>query len=211
MNKDIMVLSNSIQLRKILSEYIEMSTFAVKHIDDSDIDIGVEKSIPNVEDAMIDFIILMKSKKIYRFADTIKMNSHSIRFLGNIPRSNLMDLYDTALDINTLIGNLEITSIPLYYGTYTVAGYASSSSKTQPGLITDSSGTRSLLQNPSGIVLDSLGNIFFSDTLNHRICKLDGSGNLSTYAGSTTGASGFVNGSNTEARFNSPTALAVDR
>jgi sugar lactone lactonase YvrE len=211
MNKDMMVVSNSIQLRKILSEYIEMSSFAVKHIDDSDIDIGVEESIPNVEDAMIDFIILMKSKKIYRFADTIKMNSHSLKFSGNIPRSNLMNLYDTAFDINTLIGNLEITSIPLYYGTYTVAGYASSSPKTQPGLITDSSGTRSLLDNPSGIAIDSLGNVFFSDTSNHRICKLDGSGNLSTYAGSTTGVSGFVNGSNTDARFNSPTALAVDR
>jgi len=207
MNKDTMVFSNSIQLRKILSEYIEMSSFAVQKIDDSDIDIGVEASLPTIEDIMIDFIILMKSKKIYRFADTVKMNSHSLKFAPN----HLTNLYDTAFDINTLIGNLEITSIPLYYGTYTLAGYASSSLKTQPGLITDSSGTRSLLNNPSGIALDSSGNVFFSDTLNHRICKLDTSGNLSTYAGSTIGASGFVNGNNSVARFNSPTAITVDR
>jgi len=209
MNKDMMLFSNSIQLRTILSQYIEMNSAAVQKIDDSDVDISVEDSIPTIEDIMIDFIILMKSKKIYRFADTVKMNSHSLKFPH--PYSTLTNLYDTAFDINTLIGNLEISSIPLYYGTYTIAGYATSSSKTQPGLYTDSSGTRSLLNNPSGIALDSSGNIFFSDTLNHRICKLDGSGNLSTYAGSTTGVSGFVNGSNVEARFNTPTAIAVDR
>jgi sugar lactone lactonase YvrE len=204
MNKDMMVFSNSIQLQKILSQYIEMSSFAVQKIDDSDIDISVQESLPTIEDTMIDFIILMKSKKIYRFADTVKINSHTLK-------SSLTNLYDTAFDINTLIGNLEITSIPLYYGTYTLAGYASSSPKTQPGLITDSSGTRSLLNNPSGITLDSSGNIYFSDTLNHRICKLDVSGNFSTYAGSTNGTPGLVNGSNLQARFNNPTAIAIDR
>jgi len=204
MNKDTMVFSNSIQLQKILSQYIEMSSFAVQKIDDSDIDISVQESLPTIEDIMINFIILMKSKKIYRFADTVKINSHTLK-------SSLTNLYDTAFDINTLIGNLEISSIPLYYGTYTLAGYASSSPRTQPGLITDSSGTRSLLNNPSGITLDSLGNIYFSDTLNHRICKLDVSGNFSTYAGSTNGTPGLVNGSNLQARFNNPTAIAIDR
>lgn len=210
MNKDMMVFSNSIQLRTILSEYIEMSSFAVKHIDDSDIDIGVEESLPTVEHTLIDFIILMKSRKIYRFADNTKLSSHSLTFTGDT-KPSLENIYDTAFDINTLVGNLEITLIPLYYGTYTIAGYASSSSKTQPGLITDSSGRRSLLDNPSGIAVDSYGNIYFSDTLNHRICKMDSSGNLSTYAGSTDGTPGFVNGSSVESRFNSPTAVAVDR
>lgn len=188
MNKDMMVFSNSIQLRTILSQYIEMSSFAVQKIDDSDVDIGVQESIPSIEDIMIDFIILMKSKKIYRFADTVKMNSHSLNFTKN--KYSLSNLYDTAFDINTLIGNLEITSIPLYYGTYTLA---------------------SALNNPSGIALDSSGNVYFSDTLNHRICKLDVLGNFSTYAGSTMGTSGFVNGNSSVARFNSPTAIAIDR
>lgn len=207
MNKDIMLFSNSIQLRIILSQYVEMNSAAVQRIDDSDIDISVSESLPTIEDIMIDFIILMKSKKIYRFSNNNKNTSHIVKYY-----SRLTNTYNTALDVNTLVGNLEISSVPLYYVTNTISGYASSSSKTQPGLYTDPSGnTISLLKNPSGVAIDSLGNVYFSDTQNHRICKLDTSGNFTTYAGSTTGQAGFVNGTNTAARFNNPTAITVDR
>lgn len=213
LNKDIMVVSNSIQLRTVLSQYIEMNSFAIQPIDDLEIDIGAIQSFPDIRDVMIDFIILMKSKKIYKFADNIRNTNHALKFPSSCKPCPATHLYDTAFDINTLVGNLEITLIPLYYGTYTLAGYAESSTyKTQPGLQLDSSGNAtSLIGNPSGIALDSSGNIYFSDTSNHRICKIDTSGNLSTYAGSTTGESGFINGSNTICRFNNPTAIAVDR
>jgi len=39
------------------------------------------------------------------------------------------------------------------------------------------------LNTPSDVCLDSAGNYYFSDQLNHRICKVDSNGNLSIFAG----------------------------
>lgn len=63
-------------------------------------------------------------------------------------------------------------------------------------------------QNPHGIVSDSLGNIYFCDTDNHRIRKIDVSnGFFSTVAGSTTG---FVNGEGSVAKFKNPEGIAIN-
>jgi sugar lactone lactonase YvrE len=201
MNKDIMVFSNSIQFRTILSQYIEMNSGAVQSVDDSTIDIGPVESIPNIEDLMIDFIILLKAKKIYRFTDCIHGTYHNIKFIDTymqnkgILTKQFTNVYDTALDINNIIGNLEITLIPLYYQTNSIVG--------SPG-----SSTATTLNTPSGITIDTSGNIYMSDTQNHCIRRLDPSGNLTIIAG--TGVAGYVNGASSVAQFNGPTAIAVD-
>lgn len=233
LNKDTMVFSNSIQLRKILSEYIEMNSAAVQKIDDSDVDIGVVESFPTIQDIIIDYIILMKSKKIYRFTDTLMKTGH------NIPYSSKQDVinnvYETAFDINNIIGNLEITIIPLYHITFTTVGCAgpvnparftfqtsiridssgnprSQGTISQPGISLDSSGNYiSQLNNPSGLALDLFGNLYIADTGNNRICIVDTSGNFSTYAGSSTGTAGFLDSGSGNALFNSPTSIAVDK
>uniref|UniRef100_A0A6C0ANB4 Teneurin NHL domain-containing protein n=1 Tax=viral metagenome TaxID=1070528 RepID=A0A6C0ANB4_9ZZZZ len=232
-NKDIMVFSNSIQLRKILSEYIEMNSAAVQKIDDSDIDIGVEESFPTVRDIIIDFIILMKSKKIYRFTSNAMQTGHNVKY--NVEPSVLTNVYETAFDINNIIGNLEITTIPLYYRVYTIIGCAQPTSPlrlqgpsimkfdisgnarsetiaSQPGVSLDSSGNYiSVLNNPSGIALDTSGNLFIADTGNNRICMLDLSGNFTTYAGSESGTAGYLDSGSSAALFNGPTAIAIDK
>jgi sugar lactone lactonase YvrE len=221
-NKDIMVFSNSIQLRKILSQYIEMNSAAVQTIDDSDIDIGVVESFPTIQDIMIDFILLMKAKKIYRFTN------------GHVNATPSTDIYETAFDINNILGNLEITTVPLYYRIYTIVGSAkpipsnllgptnivfdasdnpiSEFVSPQPGLKVDPSGNYiSSLNNPEGIALDISGNLFIADTANNRICLLDISGNLTTYAGSINGTAGYLDSGASNALFNGPTAIAVDK
>jgi sugar lactone lactonase YvrE len=194
MNRDFMVFSSSIQFRKILSEYIEMNSGAVKTIDDSDMDIAPSDATPSVHEMIVDFIILLKSKKIYRFSDKFMQTGHNISFIKayQLKKENRLtepgvNVYDTALDINNIIGNLEMTLVPLYYQTYTLA--------TQ-------------FNNPSGITMDSSGTIYVADTLNHRIFKLDSSGNKVVYAG--TGVAGYVNGISTVCQFNNPTAIAAD-
>lgn len=233
LNKDTMVFSNSIQLRKILSEYIEMNSAAVKTIDDSDIDIGVVESFPSVQDIIIDYIILMKSKKIYRFTDTSMKTGHNISYSSK--QDVLTNVYETAFDINNIIGNLEITMIPLYYKTYTIVGCAgpvnparfvfqdlirtdasgnprSQNLIPQPGILTDSSGNYiSQLNNPSGLALDVSGNLYIADTGNNRICMLDIFGNFTTYAGSANGTSGYLDSGSSNALFNGPTSIAVDK
>ena len=203
MNKDIMLFSNSIQLRRILSQYIEMNSAAVQKIDDSDMDIGPLNSIPSVEDLLVDFIVLLKAKKIYRFTEGSMRTGHNIRYteLYTLRQQGLItkpftNVYEAALDINNIIGNLEHTLVPLYYGTYTLVNK-------------DSSGN-SILSSPSGIAVDVSGNLYFSDTMNHCIRRLDTSGNLTLYAG-TPGVSGYQNGLPMVSKFDTPSAVAIDR
>jgi streptogramin lyase len=70
---------------------------------------------------------------------------------------------------------------------------------------------RAQLNGPFDVGFDAGGNLYFSDTFNHRIRRVDArTGNIATYAGSgDTGYSGD-GGPATEARFNEPYGIAVD-
>jgi len=61
---------------------------------------------------------------------------------------------------------------------------------------------------PHGLALDAIGNLYVADTLDHRIRKLDASGNVSTVAGS--GVAGFADGPGAAAQFSAPEGVAVD-
>jgi len=65
------------------------------------------------------------------------------------------------------------------------------------------------LNNPRGLAVDAAGNIYIADTGNHRIRKIDGSGNISTVAGNGTPGFGGDGEAATSARLNSPVAVAV--
>ena len=71
-------------------------------------------------------------------------------------------------------------------------------------------GTTAQLNGANAVAVDSSGNIFVADTLNHRICMVipGGSGALRTIAGS--GAAAFADGIGTGASFNIPSGIAVD-
>ncbi|MBU6399629.1 MAG: hypothetical protein KGS61_04875, partial [Verrucomicrobia bacterium] len=56
-------------------------------------------------------------------------------------------------------------------------------------------------------VFDSAGNLFMVDRANSRIRKLDRSGNVSTFAGSSAG---YLDGVGTNAQFNVPYGIAID-
>lgn len=66
------------------------------------------------------------------------------------------------------------------------------------------------LNAPTGIAMDSAGNIYFCDTRNHRVRKIGTDGKIQTIAG--TGEKGETGdgGSALEAKLNSPTGVAVD-
>ena len=70
--------------------------------------------------------------------------------------------------------------------------------------------TSAMLNSPTGVAVNSLGDLFISDTLNNRIRQVHG-GTISTYAG--TGTQGFSGdgGPATSAELSSPTgSMAVD-
>jgi uncharacterized protein (TIGR03437 family) len=66
------------------------------------------------------------------------------------------------------------------------------------------------LNEPSGLAVDSAGNLYIADTNNNRIRKVDPSGNITSIAG--TGQAGFSGdgGPAINAQLNEPTRLALD-
>lgn len=61
---------------------------------------------------------------------------------------------------------------------------------------------------PTGVAMDSSGNLYVADAQNHRIRKITSAGVVSTLAGN--GTPGTATGVGTSAQFNSPWGIAVD-
>jgi sugar lactone lactonase YvrE len=73
----------------------------------------------------------------------------------------------------------------------------------------DGIGTAARFFHPSGIAVDSAGNIYVADTFNHTIRKIDTAAVVSRLAG-VAGLAGNVDGIGAVARFNYPSGLAMD-
>jgi len=65
------------------------------------------------------------------------------------------------------------------------------------------------LNAPSDLVVDANGNLYISDSNNHRIRKVDGFGNITTFAGNGTAAFVGDQYQAIKASFNEPVALAL--
>lgn len=72
----------------------------------------------------------------------------------------------------------------------------------------DGSGTLARFSNPSGLALDSHGNIFVADTANNTIRQVTPQGSVTTFAG-TAGKSGTNDGIGTAAMFHNPLSVFV--
>ena len=88
----------------------------------------------------------------------------------------------------------------------TIAGQAGTSG------YADGTNSDALFDRPTGIALDSAGNLFVSERYNHTIRQIRAVGNdwvVSTVAG-LAGVTGHNDGTNTDARFYLPSGLAID-
>ncbi|MCC8620080.1 NHL repeat-containing protein [Xanthomonas vesicatoria] len=72
----------------------------------------------------------------------------------------------------------------------------------------DGIGAAAAFNTPSGIALDTAGNLYIADTGNHAIRKRTPQGVVTTLAGD--GTAGFGDGAASQARFNGPMGVAVD-
>lgn len=63
---------------------------------------------------------------------------------------------------------------------------------------------------PGGVAVDGARNVYLSDTANHRVRKVDTSGNITTVAGNGQAGFGGDGGQGGAAQLNSPHGLAVD-
>ena len=72
----------------------------------------------------------------------------------------------------------------------------------------DGAGDQALFNNPSGLAVDSGGNLYVADTGNSTIRKVTPAGQVTTIAG-LVGIAGLRNGAGTDAWFNQPRAVAI--
>ncbi|HEY0945718.1 MAG TPA: immunoglobulin domain-containing protein [Opitutaceae bacterium] len=72
----------------------------------------------------------------------------------------------------------------------------------------DGTGTAATFNAPSDVAIDSAGNVYVADTLNHTIRKITAAGAVTTLAGQA-GSAGSANGTGAEARFTGPQGLAL--
>ncbi|SFM54984.1 NHL repeat-containing protein, partial [Paenibacillus sp. 1_12] len=70
--------------------------------------------------------------------------------------------------------------------------------------------TSAELRGPSGVAVDSSGNVYIADSANHRIRKVDTAGNISTLAGTGVAGSEGDGGAATLAELWDPSGVAVD-
>ena len=73
----------------------------------------------------------------------------------------------------------------------------------------DGTGAAALFENPTGLALDSTGNIYVADYTAHTIRKISPVGVVTTLAG-TPDIPGTIDGNGSAARFNRPSSLATD-
>jgi sugar lactone lactonase YvrE len=114
----------------------------------------------------------------------------------------------TAVDISGNIyvadgGNNTVRKITSSGDVTTLAGQAGSAGST------DGTGSSARFNFPSGIAVDSAGDLYVADTNNHTIRKITAAGVVSTLAGNV-GANGNTDGTGSAARFNGPRGVAVD-
>lgn len=75
----------------------------------------------------------------------------------------------------------------------------------------DGAGSSARFFRPSGLAVDGSGNVYVADSANNSIRKITAGGVVSTLAGLTgPGNLGFVDGTGTAARFQSPSGLSLD-
>jgi NHL repeat len=70
--------------------------------------------------------------------------------------------------------------------------------------------TAACLTDPTAVMVDRYGNIYFTDYYNFRIRKVDSAGNISTLAGSATPGFGGDGGPATDAQLNYPQGVTAD-
>jgi PKD repeat protein len=107
---------------------------------------------------------------------------------------------------NLFVGDYSANVVRKVTSTGTVSTYAGTAPT--PGS-SDGTISTALFNGPSGVAIDTAGNLYVADTLNNTVRKITPAGTVTTLAG-MAGRTSSVDGSATSARFQDPYAVAVD-
>lgn len=119
---------------------------------------------------------------------------------------NIGNPYDVAVDSQ---GNLYVPQdVSHYIRKITPEGVVSILAGSGNATYADGNGTAAAFKSPSGVTVDSQGNVYVADRRNHRIRKVTSAGVVTTVAGNGTAA--LVDGPALQASFNEPIGIAID-
>ncbi|MEZ0230778.1 MAG: hypothetical protein ACAI25_19315, partial [Planctomycetota bacterium] len=119
------------------------------------------------------------------------------------PRGVTVDLLGRIVIADT--GNHRIRRVDPATGVVTTIAGAGSAGFAGDG----AAATNALLNGPTGIVVDATGQVLFTDTGNHVVRSIDGSGTIHTLAGTGTAGAAGDGSTATGAQLSSPTGLCV--
>ncbi|PCJ62562.1 MAG: hypothetical protein COA79_03355 [Planctomycetota bacterium] len=127
--------------------------------------------------------------------------------IAGIP--NTIGTYNFTLQVSDSSGWVDTKALAIVVGEPIIKTIAGSENSGFTG--NGSNAASAKLNQPVGMTVDSKGNLFFADSANHVVRKIDAiTGNISTVAG--TGNAGFSGdgGFATSAQLNSPNDIAID-
>ena len=131
---------------------------------------------------------------------TLSGSGDGSRSIAQLSHPTAVARYDNSLYVVDSF-NHKIRKIDKAGNVTTVAGIGVSGFQDGPG-------SQAMFNYPEGIAIDIQGNLYVTDSLNHRIRKIDKTGNVTTIAG--TGKFGFQDGPSPQAMFNYPEGIVID-
>ncbi|CAN0588930.1 unnamed protein product, partial [Ectocarpus sp. 12 AP-2014] len=123
---------------------------------------------------------------------------------------DLGDTYTYTITTSDADGDNVTVSAPTLPSWLSVSNEATVSTLAGSGIenFADGMGNAAEFNKPQGVAVDAAGNVYVSDSQNHRIRKITPAGEVTTLAGNST--NGSADGTGTAAQFTSPRGVAVD-